>query len=126
MRISPAELSSLKTLVYAQRSIALLGSFPEQSNLKKRLKQAKKLWWSKLRQTYHLPTDTKFAIELSGDLAGELRIKGSGGVPYTTYEDLREAEDALPPVRPIVDVNELTHSLNAVLSDLGATARQGY
>lgn len=122
MRITPAELDSLKTLVYATRSIALLGSFPEQDNLSRRLKKAKVAWWKKLRGNYHLPKQMKFSIELDGDLAGELRIKGSGGVPYKTPAEAVRDPDYLPPVAPQVDRTRLINSLNGVFQDLGMEA----
>lgn len=121
MQITSSELNSLKTLVYAQKSIGLLGSFPERENLQKRLKQAKKLWWARLRETYELPEDTKFAIELDGDLAGELRIKGSGGVAFepwrSPYDLPRTSVD--PDAAPRA---QIINALNTVLRDLGIEA----
>lgn len=115
MHVDASELNALKTLVYAQRSIQLLGAFPERANLEARLKEAKKEWWKRMRTRYQLPKETKFSLELDGDLAGELRIKGSGGQPYTPWRSPYETAAAAPTLnRP-----ELLDSLNAVFRDLG-------
>jgi hypothetical protein len=119
MRITAAELNSLKTLVYAQRSIALLGAFPERDSLKDRLKQAKKAWWRALRATYSLPRGTKFAIELDGTAAGELRIKGTGGQLYVPYAGTTCQPPPAPNSGCGVSRGQLIDSLNSVFRDLG-------
>lgn len=38
----------------------------------------KKQLWVDIRSTYSLPADVRFSVELDGDAAGELRVKGTG------------------------------------------------
>jgi len=60
------------------RSLRQIGERFERGDLIGAAKELKAELWEAVHALYSLPTGMKFSVELDGDLAGELRVKGTG------------------------------------------------
>lgn len=74
MKINEAMLDQFRDI----RALRQIGERFGRSDLIDAAKGLKAELWQGVRNTYSLPADMKFSVELDGELAGELRVKGTG------------------------------------------------
>lgn len=98
LKVNAAELNAIKSLAVSQLTVSRLDSFEGRDQIVKQTKQAKKVWWTTIRGRYRLDPNKKYAVELDGDKAGELRFKKGGRKNGSTYANLgpdqRAVQDA--------------------------------
>lgn len=101
MNVSAAELNAIKSLSVAQLTVSRLGGFEGSGEIVTNTKRAKKVWWNTIRGRYRLDPNKKYAVELDGDKAGELRFKKGGRKNGTQYANLDASQRVVPSQSPV-------------------------